>query len=71
MLKALRERSGKTQKQVADAVGVNPTTLTKIESGARNPSVGVLDALLDELGASHMERSLALASAGSPTRKVA
>jgi len=71
MLKALRERSGKTQKQVADAVGVNPTTLTKIESGARNPSVGVLDALLDELGASHLERSLALASAASPTRKVA
>jgi len=71
MLKALRERSGKTQKQVADAVGVNPTTLTKIESGARNPSVGVSDALLDELGASHMERSLALASAASPTRKVA
>lgn len=37
-IKSLRERFGFTQKQLAEAVGVNRTAVTLWESGHRNPS---------------------------------
>ena len=39
-----------TQRQLAELAGVGINTLTKIERGEANPSLGVLDKILDTLG---------------------
>lgn len=41
-LRALRERDGRTQKEVADDAGVSPATIARLESGDRRPSRKVL-----------------------------
>jgi len=41
-LLALRERDGRTQKEVADDAGVSPATIARLESGDRRPSRKVL-----------------------------
>jgi len=71
MLRELRERRGVTQEWVADKAGVDPSTVSKLENGGRRPSVQSLEAVLNALGASHKERSLALAHVASPASKAA
>jgi transcriptional regulator with XRE-family HTH domain len=37
-VKAVRTKTGKTQEQVANAIGMHATYISDIERGARNPS---------------------------------
>jgi len=71
MLRQLRESRGLTQCEVAEAIGVDATTVGRVESGQRQPSVRVLDSLLVALRATDLERSLALAHVASPASKAA
>lgn len=51
--KIIKERRGVlgiTQRQLAELAGVAINTLTKIERGEANPSVNVLNLILDTLG---------------------
>lgn len=41
-LKALRKQAGKTQEQVAEAVGLEPGTISRIERGAKGMSIDSL-----------------------------
>ena len=41
-LKALRKQTGKTQEQVAEAVGLEPGTISRIERGAKGMSIDSL-----------------------------
>lgn len=52
----LRKAKGMTQKQVADALGVLPKTVSKWETGNGFPDVSVISTLADVLGVS--ERAL-------------
>jgi transcriptional regulator with XRE-family HTH domain len=50
---AIKERRGVlniTQRELAEIAGVGVNTLTKIERGEANPSLGVLRRILDALG---------------------
>jgi y4mF family transcriptional regulator len=50
---AIKERRGVlniTQRELAEIAGVGINTLTKIERGEANPSLGVLQRVLDALG---------------------
>jgi transcriptional regulator with XRE-family HTH domain len=50
---AIKERRGIlniTQRELAEIAGVGINTLTKIERGEANPSLGVLGRILDALG---------------------
>jgi y4mF family transcriptional regulator len=50
---AIKERRGVlniTQRELAEIAGVGINTLTKIERGEANPSLGVLGRILDALG---------------------
>ncbi len=49
-LKRLRQLRGLTQRELAEATGVDPATLNQIEGGRRAPSVYTLAALADGLG---------------------
>ncbi len=49
-LKSLRNNKGKTQKEVANEVGISADTIRKLEQGKRTPSVGVVDLLADYYG---------------------
>ncbi|MCA9580163.1 MAG: helix-turn-helix transcriptional regulator [Myxococcales bacterium] len=51
-LRALRERRGLTQHSFAKACGIPRTTLSGLESGMGNPTLGVLTRVADTLGAS-------------------
>lgn len=44
-LKQLREAKGKTQQEVAKAVGLSVDTICKIEQGKRCPSIAVVELL--------------------------
>ena len=46
-LKHLRESVNKTQKEVADEIGVSVDTIRKLEKGRRLPSVTVVELLCD------------------------
>ena len=50
ILRAKRTRAGLTQKAVAKAAGVRPETVSRIEAGLGNPTIGTLTALADSLG---------------------
>lgn len=45
----IREDKGKTQKEVAESIGVAPNYLWMIESGQRNPSVKTAKKIADDL----------------------
>ncbi len=50
---AIKQRRGNlniTQRELADIAGVSINTLTKIERGEANPSLRVLERILDALG---------------------
>jgi transcriptional regulator with XRE-family HTH domain len=42
ILRAKRLRAGLTQKQAAKAAGVRPETVSRIEAGRGNPTIGTL-----------------------------
>lgn len=48
-IRNLRKASGLTQKSLAERVGVDPTYLSHVEAGRREPSVTLLRALAREL----------------------
>ena len=51
MLKALRERKGLTQVELAEKAGVTQSYLARLEAGEReNPSLDVLKRLAEALG---------------------
>jgi transcriptional regulator with XRE-family HTH domain len=49
-VKAVRVRVGKTQEQVANAIGMHVTYLSDIERGARNPSWDAIARLAKGMG---------------------
>jgi len=49
-IKERRKSLKVTQRQLAELAGIGINTLTKIERGEANPSLGVLDKILDTLG---------------------
>ena len=49
VLKKARERRKLTQQALADKVGVRQETIARLESGARNPSMGLLHRLAKTL----------------------
>lgn len=61
-----RGRLGLTQAQLADAVGVETSTVTHIERGRRAPSVSVLHRICDALNLNPDERAEALRMAAEP-----
>lgn len=60
MLKTLRTRAGLSQEALACHAGVHPSYVSQIESGARIPSVPVLERILVAVGATDVERSRVL-----------
>ena len=46
-IKGLRETANKTQKEVAEGIGVSADTIRKLEKGRRLPSVAVVELLCD------------------------
>jgi putative transcriptional regulator len=49
-LKKLRKDKGLTQKEVADKIGVSRSMYTSIESGTRDPSLKVMQRIVDFFG---------------------
>lgn len=49
--RSLREAAGLTQRELADAVGVDRTTIAHWESGRHTPNGKLLDSYLEALGA--------------------
>lgn len=49
-VRALRDRAGLTQAQLADAAGIEAVTLSRYECGARSPSVSTLGRIARALG---------------------
>ncbi len=49
-LRRLRKERGLTQRELADASGVDPATISQIERGNRRPHLETLDSLADALG---------------------
>ena len=45
-----RERAGKTQKQLGDLLGVSDVTISRWETGQREPSLGTQAAICEALG---------------------
>ncbi|MGE0845745.1 MAG: cupin domain-containing protein [Flavobacteriaceae bacterium] len=54
-LRALREKAGLSQRALAQRAGVRNSTISLIESGRMNPSVGALKRVLDGVGVSMSE----------------
>jgi y4mF family transcriptional regulator len=50
IIKQRRKNLSVTQKEVAELAGIGINTLTKIERGEANPSLDVLQKVLDTLG---------------------
>lgn len=69
ILTRLRERQGLSQSEVARTLHVKPSTISRIESGEKRPSVAVLHGLLHVLGASAGETVIALKECASANRK--
>jgi transcriptional regulator with XRE-family HTH domain len=52
-LKDLRMAKGMTQAELAERVGIDRSMISKIEAGEKiNPTIGVLERMATELGAS-------------------
>ena len=51
-LKDERKRAGLTQRELARRLGLSPSLISQLESGASKPSVGTLYAIVTELGVS-------------------
>lgn len=51
-VKAVRAKTGKTQEQVANAIGMHATYISDIERGARNPSWDAMARLAKGMGVS-------------------
>ena len=51
-IKELRERSDKTQADLAKIIGVSPGTISNYENGAREPSIRIINALVECFGVS-------------------
>lgn len=49
-IKERRKSLKVTQRQLAELAGIGINTLTKIERGEANPSLGILNKILDTLG---------------------
>ena len=49
-VKAVRAKAGKTQEQVANAIGMHATYISDIERGARNPSWDAIARLAKGMG---------------------
>ena len=49
-LRRLRKERGLTQRGLADASGVDPATISQVESGKRRPHLETLDSLAEALG---------------------
>lgn len=49
-VKQLREKQKLTQEAVAHAAGVHPTWVSRLESGALNPSWGMISRVAEALG---------------------
>jgi len=49
-LQAARQARGLTQAQLAEAIGIEPVTLSRYETGSRGPSITVLARAADALG---------------------
>jgi transcriptional regulator with XRE-family HTH domain len=49
-LKALRERRGLTQEQLAEKSGVSRTYLARLETGRQDPTLSTLEKLAKALG---------------------
>jgi transcriptional regulator with XRE-family HTH domain len=64
-LREWRERVKKTQAEVADAIGIDRTAYTRLESGQRDIRLGEASRLFDALSLSPEERSEALRLAGA------
>ena len=54
-LKSIRVRQGLSQRRLAQSAGVSNATVSLIESGRTDPSMGMLKRLLDALGMSFAE----------------
>ncbi|MBL8618553.1 MAG: helix-turn-helix transcriptional regulator [Deltaproteobacteria bacterium] len=65
MLQDLVRRSGR-QFEIARLAGISPCHLSHILNGHRQPSVGVLNRLLDAVCASAAERAAVLGSFAGP-----
>ena len=52
MVKTLRIKQNMTQKQLAEAVGLSQSGLSRIENGAKRPSLKVAMRIADVLGSS-------------------
>lgn len=65
ILRAIRRRTGKSQADVALAIGVDATTIGRYETGARSPTISALARLLDVLEATDAERLAVLEAARS------
>lgn len=52
MLKAIRKKTGFSQKQVANAAGISQPTYSNIENGKRNPTLKTLRKIAEALGCS-------------------
>jgi transcriptional regulator with XRE-family HTH domain len=49
-LRRIRKERGLTQRELADASGVDPATISLVETGKRRPHLETLDSLADALG---------------------
>lgn len=49
-IKAIRTRSGITQSQIADAIGVSASMFSRIESGTRQAPPHTIHIIADQLG---------------------
>ncbi len=49
-IRFLREQQGLSQRSLADAAGISPSSLSQLESGQSSPSVATLEKLADGLG---------------------
>lgn len=69
----LRKRRGLSQAAVAEAAGINASNLCKYERGAMVPGVGVLERILDAIGADAVDLGFELAGeeAKAPDPRVA
>lgn len=45
-----RKKSGKTQAEIAEKVGIDTVSLSRIERGTVNPSIATLERIADALG---------------------
>lgn len=61
-----RRHAGLSQRALAEATGVSPSTITRIEKGRMEPTVALLTRLVDACG---LELRLSLAEPDAPSRR--